>query len=159
MTRSRLQENKGYKESDLEEALSGSNFDRLLANNPKILSAFYEFKSLVAQHNTEQTLFKLKQFQTAPPVRVAVTGAGGAIGYSLVFRIASGEMLGPHQPVILHLIDLPDQVKALRGLVMELEDCAFPSLQGVVATGDLSEGFKGVDYALLVGAKPRGPGK
>jgi len=89
---------------------------------------------LVAQHNTDENLNKLRQFQTAPPVRVAVTGAGGAIGYSLVFRIASGEMLGPFQPVILHLIDLPSQVSALKGLVMELEDCAFPTLQGIVAT-------------------------
>jgi len=158
LTRQKLQENKGYKESDLEEALSGSNFDKILANNPKILGAFYEFKSLVSQHNSEENLNKLRQFQTAPPVRVAVTGAGGAIGYSLVFRIASGELLGPSQPVILHLIDLPSQVPSLKGLVMELEDCAFPTLQGIVATGDLNEGFKDVDYAMLVGAKPRGPG-
>eukprot|EP01091_Cochliopodium_minus_P008924 TRINITY_DN20_c1_g1_i1.p1 TRINITY_DN20_c1_g1~~TRINITY_DN20_c1_g1_i1.p1 ORF type:complete len:490 (+),score=181.67 TRINITY_DN20_c1_g1_i1:73-1542(+) len=158
LTRSKLQENKGYKESDLVEALSGSNFDRILANNPKILSAVNEFKSIVSIHNTEENLYKLKNFQTAKPVRVAVTGAGGAIGYSLVFRIASGELFGPHQPVILHLIDLPSQVSALKGLVMELEDCAFPSLHGIVATGDLNEGFKDVDYAMLVGAKPRGPG-
>lgn len=158
LTRQKLSENKGFKESDLEEAFSGSNFDKLLSNDPQILSAFHEFKSLVSVHNTDEKLSKLRQFQTAPPVRVAVTGAGGAIGYSLVFRIASGEMLGPHQPVILHLIDLPDQVNALKGLVMELEDCAFPTLAGVVATGDLNVGFKNVDYALLVGAKPRGPG-
>ena len=158
LTRQKLQENKGYKDSDLDEALSGSNFDNILANNPKILSAYYEFRSLVATHNTESKLYKLRQFQTAPPLRVAVTGAAGAIGYSIVFRIASGELLGPHQPVILHLIDLPNQVPALKGLVMELEDCAFPTLRGVVATGDLTEGFKDVNYAMLVGAKPRGPG-
>jgi len=158
LTRSKLAENKNFKESDLEAAFSGSNFDKLLSNNPDILAAVYEFRKVVGQNSSHEKLLKLKQFATAPPVRVAVTGAGGAIGYSLVFRIASGEMLGSQQPVILHLIDLPDQVKALQGLVMELQDCAFPTLAGIVATGDPKEGFKGVDYALLVGAKPRGPG-
>lgn len=129
-----------------------------MANNPDILAAVFEFRKVVGQNTSQERLLKLKQYATAPPVRVAVTGAGGAIGYSLVFRIASGEMLGEQQPVILHLIDLPDQVKALQGLVMELQDCAFPTLAGIVATGDLNEGFKDVDYALLVGAKPRGPG-
>jgi malate dehydrogenase len=94
------------------------------------------------------------------PIRVAITGAAGQIGYSLLFRIASGSMFGPTQPVILHLIDIPDEkaMKALGGVVMELEDCAFPLLKGVVATSDLNEGFKGVNWALLVGARPRGPG-
>ena len=94
------------------------------------------------------------------PIRVAVTGAAGQIGYSLLFRIASGAMFGPNQPVILHLIEIPDEkaLKALGGVIMELEDCAFPLLKGCVPTSDLNEGFKGVNWALLVGARPRGPG-
>ncbi|CAD8117338.1 unnamed protein product [Paramecium sonneborni] len=93
-----------------------------------------------------------------PPVRVAITGAAGQIGYSLIFRVASGEMLGPDQPVILHLIDLPFAMAALNGVVMEIQDCAFPLVQGIVATDNQAVGFKDVNYALLVGAKPRGPG-
>ncbi len=92
------------------------------------------------------------------PVRVAVTGAAGNIGYALLFRIANGDMLGPDQPVILHLVDLPNAVEACEGVIMELEDCAFPLLAGAIATADPAVGFGKVDYALLVGAKPRGPG-
>ena len=94
------------------------------------------------------------------PVRVAVTGAAGQIGYSLLFRIASGEMLGKDQPVILQLLELPmDKAQAaLRGVIMELEDCAFPLLAGVVGTADPMVAFKDADVALLVGAMPRGPG-
>ncbi len=94
------------------------------------------------------------------PVRVAVTGAAGQIGYALLFRIASGEMLGKDQPVILQLLEIPDEKaqKALKGVIMELEDCAFPLLAGVVPTGDPEVAFKDADYALLVGARPRGPG-
>ena len=94
------------------------------------------------------------------PVRVAVTGAAGPIGYSLLFRIASGEMLGKDQPVILQLLELPmDKAQAaLRGVIMELEDCAFPLLAGVVGTADPMVAFKDADVALLVGAMPRGPG-
>lgn len=92
------------------------------------------------------------------PVRVAVTGANGNIGYATVFRIARGDLLGPHQPVILHLIDLPQFQSGLKGITMELNDCAFPLLRGVVSADNLTDGFKDVDYALLVGAKPRGPG-
>ena len=84
------------------------------------------------------------------PIRVAVTGAAGQIGYSLLFRIASGAMFGPAQPVILHLIEIEPALKVLNGVVMELDDCAFPLLQGVVATSDLDEGFRGVNWALLV---------
>jgi len=95
-----------------------------------------------------------------PPVRVAVTGAAGQIGYALLFRIASGEMLGKDQPVILQMLELPIEKpqKALKGVMMELEDCAFPLLADMVGTGDPKEAFKDADYALLVGAKPRGPG-
>ena len=94
------------------------------------------------------------------PVRVAVTGAAGQIGYSLLFRIASGEMLGKDQPVILQLLELPmDKAQAaLKGVMMELEDCAFPLLAGMVGTADPMVAFKDADIALLVGARPRGPG-
>lgn len=94
------------------------------------------------------------------PVRVAVTGAAGQIGYALLFRIASGEMLGKDQPVILQLLELPvDKAQAaLRGVMMELEDCAFPLLAGMVGTDDAEVAFKDADIALLVGARPRGPG-
>ena len=94
------------------------------------------------------------------PIRVAVTGAAGQIGYSLLFRIASGAMFGPDQPVILHLVEIPDEKvqAALGGVVMELDDCAFPLLKGIVPTGDLAEGFKGVNWALLVGSVPRKAG-
>lgn len=92
------------------------------------------------------------------PVRVAVTGAAGQIGYALLFRIASGAMLGPDQPVILHLLEITPALGALEGVVMELNDCAFPLLQGVVQTDDVNVAFKDVDYALLVGAMPRKDG-
>ena len=94
------------------------------------------------------------------PVRVAVTGAAGQIGYALLFRIASGEMLGKDQPVILQMLELPlDKAQAaLKGVMMELEDCAFPLLAGMVGTDDPKVAFKDADYALLVGARPRGPG-
>ena len=94
------------------------------------------------------------------PVRVAVTGAAGQIGYALLFRIASGEMLGKDQPVILQLLEIPDEKaqKALKGVIMELDDCAFPLLAGIEAHGDPMTAFKDTDYALLVGARPRGPG-
>jgi malate dehydrogenase len=94
------------------------------------------------------------------PVRVAVTGAAGQIGYSLLFRIASGEMLGKDQPVILQLLEIPDEKaqKALKGVMMELDDCAFPLLAGMVPASDPMVAFKDVQVALLVGARPRGPG-
>jgi malate dehydrogenase len=95
-----------------------------------------------------------------PAVRVAVTGAAGQIGYSLLFRIASGEMLGKDQPVILQLLEIPDEKaqKALRGVMLELDDCAFPLLAGMLPAADPEVAFKNADYALLVGARPRGPG-
>ena len=94
------------------------------------------------------------------PVRVAVTGAAGQIGYSLLFRIASGEMLGKDQPVILQMLEIPDEKaqKALGGVMMELDDCAFPLLAGMLPASDPKVAFKDADYALLVGARPRGPG-
>jgi malate dehydrogenase len=95
-----------------------------------------------------------------PPIRVAVTGAAGQIGYSLLFRIAAGNMLGADQPVILQLLEIPDEKaqKALKGVMMELDDCAFALLQGMAATSDPMVAFRDVDIALLVGARPRGPG-
>ncbi len=92
------------------------------------------------------------------PVRVAVTGAAGQIGYSLLFRIASGQMLGPDQPVILQLLEVTPAMKALEGVVMEIDDCAFELVDGFVMADDPAVAFKNADYALLVGAKPRGPG-
>ncbi len=92
------------------------------------------------------------------PVRVTVTGAAGQISYSLLFRIAAGDMLGPDQPVILQMLEITPSMERLKGVVMELEDCAFPLLAGTVATDDAAAGFKDADYALLVGAMPRGKG-
>src|SRR5882757_5113089 len=92
------------------------------------------------------------------PIRVAITGAAGQIGYSLLFRIASGSMFGSDQPVILHLIEIEPALPALGGVVMELQDCSFPLLKGIVATASLDEGFKGVNWALLVGSVPRKAG-
>ncbi len=92
------------------------------------------------------------------PVRVTITGAAGQIGYQLAFRIASGQMLGADQPVSLQLLEIPPALPALNGVVMELDDCAFDTLAGVIATDDPNVAFEGSDYALLVGARPRGPG-
>ena len=92
------------------------------------------------------------------PVRIAVTGAAGQISYSLLFRIAAGEMLGPNQPVILQMLEITPALDVLKGVAMELEDCAFPLLAGMICTDDAEQAFKDADYALLVGARPRGPG-
>src|SRR3982074_3970668 len=92
------------------------------------------------------------------PIKVAVTGAAGQIGYALLFRLASGEMFGADQPVTLHLIEIPAALGALDGVVMELHDCAFPLLQSIMPTADLDEGFRGVSWALLVGSVPRTAG-
>src|SRR5881398_519283 len=92
------------------------------------------------------------------PIRVSVTGAAGQIGYSLLFRIASGAMFGPDQPVILHLIEIEPALPALGGVVMEIDDCAFPLLKKIVHTSSLDEGFRDVNWALLVGSVPRKQG-
>ncbi len=92
------------------------------------------------------------------PVRVAITGAAGNISYSLIFRVAAGDMLGKDQPVILQLLEIPPAMDALKGVVMELNDCAFPLVQGIVTTDDANVAFKDADYALLVGSRPRGAG-
>ncbi len=100
----------------------------------------------------------MKDMSMKPPVRVAVTGAAGNIAYALLFRIAAGDMLGRQQPLILQLLEIPPARAALDGVVMELRDCAFPLLAGITASSEAAEAFAGVDYALLVGSKPRGPG-
>src|SRR3954447_3318944 len=92
------------------------------------------------------------------PIKIAVTGAAGQIGYSLLFRIASGSMFGPTQPVHLSLIEIPNALGALEGVVMELQDCAFPLLKGITPTADLDEGFRDINWALLVGSVPRKAG-
>lgn len=92
------------------------------------------------------------------PVRITITGAAGQISYSLLFRIAAGEMLGPNQPVILQMLEITPALDALKGVAMELEDCAFPLLEGITCTDDAEQAFNEADYALLVGARPRGPG-
>ena len=92
------------------------------------------------------------------PVRVTITGAAGQIGYALLFRVASGAMLGSDQPVILQLLEIPPALDALKGVAMELDDCAFPLLAGIVQTDNPDVAFKDTDYALLVGSRPRGPG-
>lgn len=92
------------------------------------------------------------------PVRVSITGPAGQIGYALVYRIASGQMFGPDTPVELRLLEITPALPALEGVAMELEDCAFPLLSGIVMTDDANEAFDGTNVALLVGAKPRGPG-
>src|SRR5208282_1498409 len=99
-----------------------------------------------------------ENFMSQTPIRVAVTGAAGQIGYSLLFRIASGAMFGPDQPVILHLLEIEPALPALGGVVMELDDCAFPLLKSIVPTANLDEGFRGVNWALLVGSVPRKAG-
>src|SRR5881394_2209773 len=94
------------------------------------------------------------------PIRVAITGPAGQIGYALLPRIASGQMFGPDQPVILQLLEIPDEkaMNALKGVAMELEDCAFPLLRDMLLTSDLNTAFKDVQWALLIGSRPRGPG-
>src|SRR5215470_2337226 len=92
------------------------------------------------------------------PIKVAVTGAAGQIGYALLFRIASGEMFGADQPIALHLIEIPVALNALKGVVMELHDCAFPLVESIVPTADLDEGFRDINWALLVGSVPRKAG-
>src|SRR5881628_2451951 len=92
------------------------------------------------------------------PIRIAVTGAAGAIGYSILFRIAAGELFGMNQPIVLHLVDIEQALPVLQGVVMELDDCAYPLLKGIVATSNLEQGFRGVNWALLIGSVSRKPG-
>jgi malate dehydrogenase len=132
---------------------------RNAAANPKVAVANPNRIS-VSKRLASQTSDKKveEEFVFKQPVRVAVTGASGQIGYSLLFRIASGEMLGDDQPVILQLLELPAAMKSLEGVLMELQDCAFPLVKNVIITDDVNKGFEGTNFALLVGAKPRAKG-
>ena len=112
----------------------------------------------VGEDRDQQTIFISNNMIEKQPLKVAVTGAAGQIGYSLLFRIASGSMLGPDQPVELRLIEIPSALMALQGVVMELEDCAFPLVRSIIPTTDLDEGFRGINWALLVGSVPRKQG-
>lgn len=135
------------------EAPSYEEVLKLSEQNVNLKAALaYTEKSVARALRGAQTSFKKE------PVRVAITGAAGAIGYSLVFRVASGEMLGPDQPVILQLIEVESVLPKLQGVVMELQDCAFPTLAGIETTANLEKGFEAADYALLVGSKPRTKG-
>jgi len=118
----------------------------------------FSSKLVTKAGNSFKTVSQRSMATTKAPVRVAVTGASGNIGYALLFRIASGEMLGKDQPVILQLLELTPALKSLEGVSMELNDCAFPLLRGIVQTDDAQKAFEGADYALLVGARPRSKG-
>jgi len=120
-----------------------------------IISRAAVAKSIHARSFSTKTPSALNQ---KPPVRVTVTGASGQIGYATLFRIASGDMLGKDQPIILQLLELPAALNALKGVAMELDDCAFPLLRGIVQTEDANKAFEGSDFALLIGAKPRSKG-
>jgi malate dehydrogenase len=113
---------------------------------------------LVLNYHNEGSFFYILTMTQPKPIRVAITGAGGQIGYALLFRIASGALFGPDQPVAIHLLEIPQALPALKGLVMELEDCAFPLLTDVVATDNPDEAFKDVNWAILVGSFPRKAG-
>jgi len=142
------------------ETATVADLERLLKSNPefgKALRTYREYRKKT-YHFGADGLLKDGPKQRAP-VRVAVTGASGAIGYALLFRIASGQMLGSQQPVILQLLELPQAMNALQGVVMELQDCAFPLLHSVVTSDDPNKAFAGADYAVLVGAKPRTKGQ
>jgi len=135
--------------------LSFERFQSLIEKNSSIREIVNRLKDIDEAAAEKETL---REVETRQPVRVAVTGASGQIGYSLLFRIASGEMLGKDQPVILQLLELPPAMKSLEGVAMELADCAFPLLRGVVQTSEVKQAFSGADFALLVGAKPRTKG-
>jgi len=137
------------------EDLSAEKLQQLVDSDPEFAKNLNKLK-LYETGGQQQTL--AQRLATKQPVRVTVTGASGQIGYALLFRIASGAMLGPDQPVILQLLELAPAMNALKGVAMELEDCAFPLLRGIVQTSDVKKAFEGSDYALLVGAKPRGKG-
>jgi malate dehydrogenase len=138
------------KAKGLEDKVSLRTLAQIAKQNPEV-SAVGDLAAKYLEQHPERGGY-------LPPVRVSVTGAAGSIGYSLLFRIASGEMLGPHQPVILQCLELTPAVKALEGVAMELSDCAFPLLHGIVTTDDPLKAFEGADFALLVGAKPRTKG-
>lgn len=138
--------------------ISLSSLSELAEKDVSVKTSLENLSNLAIQWH-RATQGKWPEFTpTKSPVQVTVTGAAGQIGYALLFRVASGEMLGPDQPVILRCLELPNAMNALEGVKMELNDCAFPLLKNVVCTSDPEEAFDGTDFALLVGAKPRGPG-
>jgi hypothetical protein len=153
-----LMQEKGHwsKDSDLS-TMNPHEFDKVVAADPELTKAFEETSRYLQRKAAG--LRTRPRTATKPPVRVAVTGAAGGIGYATLFRIASGQMLGPDQPIHLHLIELPQAKQALEGVVMELQDCAFPLLHSITATDDVNKGFDGVDFALLIGARPRTKGE
>ena len=112
----------------------------------------------ITRNQVQHVAARTMSTSDAPPKRVAVTGAAGNIAYSILYRIAAGEFLGKNQRIILHLVDLPFAAQKLQGVMAELHDCAFPLLDEVVCCTDNNSGFKDVDYAFMVGSKPRGPG-
>jgi len=152
-------------QKELEKALPGkelpkasfSEVNQAILQNKTLREKFENFRTDVVSVGIESSRID-KLVYTKPPVRIAVTGASGQIGYSLLFRIASGAMLGAYQPIILQLLELPPAMKSLEGVVMELLDCAFPLLTKVEISDDANVAFKNADYALLVGAKPRSKG-
>jgi len=145
---------KVIKEKGLEDKLTLRGLAQLRREHPEVDKSLNVVADLASKYISQHP----ERAGQLPPVRVAVTGAAGAIGYSLLFRIASGAMLGPHQPVILQLLEIPQGLKPLEGVVMELQDCAFPLVHGIVASDDPHKAFEGADFALLVGAKPRSKG-
>ena len=149
---------KGHWDKDADvTSMSPAQFDKVVGADPELKEAL-DSANRYLQRKASMLRTRPRQ-PTKPPVRVAVTGAAGGIGYATLFRIASGQMLGPDQPVHLHLIELPQAKQALEGVVMELQDCAFPLLHSITATDDVNKGFDGVDFALLIGARPRTKGK
>lgn len=142
------------------DAFSKNEFYKMVDETPELKEALSKYREL--DMDVEWSWARIRSMKagplTAPPVTVTVTGAAGAIGYALLFRIASGEMFGPSQPVNLKLLDLPAAQPALKGVMMELNDCAFPLLKSMTAADDPMKGFAGCDYAVLVGARPRSKG-
>lgn len=152
-----LLERKGVKNAgDANAGIDIVAFNKLLAGDKELQNAYNSL-----DHSVQTETANLRTRPSAPtkkPVRVAVTGAAGGIGYATLFRLASGQMLGPDQPIQLHLIELPQAKAALEGVVMELRDCAFPLITDIIQTDDPNKGFDGVDYAMLIGARPRTKG-
>jgi len=138
------------------EKLSYEKFQQVVSSNPEVAKSVNNLRSYVNAFNKGEKDGRV--IISKEPVRVTVTGASGQIGYALLFRIASGQLLGADQPVILQLLELPGAIQALQGVVMELQDCAFPLLRGIVSTDNVNKAFEGADYAVLVGAKPRSKG-
>jgi malate dehydrogenase len=140
------------------EKLTVRKLTELRQTVPEIDRALTSIGDSAVKYMTELEKPGAGPLSSVPPVRVTVTGAAGAIGYAMLFRIASGEMLGKQQPVILQLLELEPAMKALEGVIMELKDCAFPLLHGISASSDVNKAFEGADFAMLVGAKPRTKG-